>query len=268
MRSKISLLIATFILFSTTFFPFNGLAFNNDVNNDGFVDSVYKDSLDNGKQFYAYKIGSNGNRVGVLNAYAITPYWNKQPNGIEYVRVFTDTVGVQKELNALSNTVYPEAIYNKFVIGDTGARITAIGPKSSGNYQWNFAKMMADLLTMTTVGKIIEYVSIIASAAGTSTMTDQDSYISTYFTSRSNWQTITGGKTDLPSSITAYSAHLYKDYGFTAKFEYSDITWSSGSTHSVTPTGNIKYVMTLASNGLPYGWFSGTFSVPHKSYGY
>jgi hypothetical protein len=264
------ILFTSVLSFSLLLSPLSASAFDNDGNNDGYVDTVYKDDLDNGKEFFEVKWGPNkGDRVGIVNAYAITPYWNQQASGAtEHVRIFTDTVGVENEFNAYPYSVYPEVIYAKLKISDTGAYIYNYSPTTSGSISPEIALFMGWMKKLTYVSAIIDFVSAFSSRSGNhGYVSKQEAYTSSYYSSRDNWIGWTSKKTDLPRDIYAYKAYQTTDRGFSAKFNYNEETWSSGSAHVVYPIASIKYVMKL-SDGTPYGWSTGPFTKAHNSYGY
>jgi hypothetical protein len=267
MRKSI-IIAAMFSLLLGVFSPIGAYAFSNDNNGDGFVDSTYRDDNAGGLEFYETKFGSNNyQRVGVVNAYAITPYWNQQLNGFEYVRAFTDTEGVEAEFGARDNTVYPEIIYAKFKIGDSGGKIVSMKPTSGSNSNFPLAEFVGALTSLTTIKKLAEYAIVLAFITGDNgKVSDQEWYTSSHYISRDNWLLNTNGDTDLPTTISSRDAYLYSKYGFAAEFEYQDGTWSKGSAHTVEAIANIKYVMTL-SNGLAYGYITGAFGQPHNTYG-
>ena len=212
--------------------------------------------------------------MGVLTSYARSPFWNEAALGDEWIRIFTDTVGVQRELNAVSNTVYPEAIYGKYKLWDANGVITNIYPLTDGSWLWNLAKAAIELINLTPTGQILTQFAItlfedVGDKSSKNAYGDyaQEAYNSVWYGSRSIWLN-NSTPTDLPSTVMGYNAYNYTaNTGVVFKFEYQDKFWTYKSAHTVEPIANIKYVMTLQSSGLPYAWWTGTFSVPHNTYG-
>ncbi|QQE74595.1 hypothetical protein KDJ56_00880 [Brevibacillus composti] len=269
------------LLFSS--FPNYSKAFDNDLNNDGYVDAMYIDSYegfayDSTRRLFSVGTTSKGERASVLVAYAITPHWNQQPTGVEYVRSFTDTLGVQREYGAVPGTVYPEYIRNQFVIpeGDAYAHIYRISPRNqlSEVSLGSLTGLMeliglerASFLLDTVFSIVTEVESLSTSSPNSSGDYGSSAYVTQWFTSYSSWKNNTNGNTDLPSTISSSNAYKDRSRGFFSEFKYQDDAWSRGSKHRVEAITRIKYVMKLQSSGLTYS-FNHLNTLNHYSYGY
>lgn len=273
-------------LISVIFFsiiPYNTYAFDNDLDNDGYVDAMYIDSYqgwgaDKTKKLYEMKTTSSGERATVVVAYSIPPYWNQQPEGIEYIRSFTDTLGIQREYGAVPGTVYPEYIKNEFEImeGDRYSHIYRISPKNDlTDVNLGILTGLMELKGLGRASFLLDTAFSVATTAESLTTSSTNSqgdygsnaYVTQWFTSYSSWKNNTNGKTDLPSTVSSANAYKEKSRGFFTEFKYRDDGWSSASDHAVRAKTRIKYVMKLESSGLTYS-YTNLNILNHNTYGY
>lgn len=275
------LVITALTLVANVAFAHNN--FNNDIGDAPGVSSI---DASHTTPTGAYLLGQtlmNGRRLGSNIFSTITPHHNKQAEGFEYIRTFTQVENVCPALQlpdmCHQNTAYPEDIYAYFRVtsNKNKVHIDRIIPENSGNHTLAFASVLLQLSGLHSFSQVASYAHTVYTSFASKNIQDTDgdgrtdyAWTRNRFTSLLDWQSRTAGLTDLPANVAVSSAHqnAYQGHGWVAEVWYRDLQLAHEEMANLQVSSRIRYSVMIGSlSSTPYSFLTQEFGTTHATYG-